>query len=193
MAQQKEMEDFQKKLAQRSEQEAPLQRPVGIVILFVNLLLSVLMIVAGVGLLQVKRYGWLGSVLYGVVCLTMQILALFFNLLYTLPISQRILNEELNNHPTLAPMAGFLHAIFPLTIGFVLLGMIYPAIVLIVMSRPTVRAALRGEPSGPEDDGDRFGPRGRAPDGGQYPPGYGQEPPAGYGYEPDDRFGPSPR
>ena len=188
-AQQQEMQDFQKKIAQRSEQEAPLQRPVGLGIMTVNLLLSVLMIVAGVGLLQVKRYGWWGSVLYGAGSLLTQIFALCFNLLYTLPITQPILDQELKSHPTLAPLAGFMRMIGPLSIGVVFLGMIYPTIVLLIMSRPTVRAAFDGKPTDADDYGDRFGPGGRIPDAGPYPPGYGQEPP-GYGQEPDDRYSP---
>jgi hypothetical protein len=191
--QQKELEDFQKKVAQRAEQEAPLQKPVSFVVLTVNLLLSVLMIVAGVGLIQVRPYGWKGSVFYGVVSLATQVFVLLFSLIYTLPISQRILDEELRNHPALGPIAGFMRLVGPLTIGVALLGMIYPAIVLIVMSRPAVRAAFRGDRGAPDDYGDRFEPGGRAPDAGEYPPGYGQEPPPGYGYEPDDRIGPAPR
>ena len=183
---------FRRRSPSAGQQEAPLQKPVGLVIMTVNLLLSILMIVAGVGLLQVKRYGWWGSVLYGAGSLLTQISALLFNLVYALPITQRILDQELQSHPTLAPLAGFMQMIGPITIGVVVLGMIYPTIVLIIMSRPKVRAAIDGKPAGADDYGDRFGPGGRIPDAGQYPPGYGQDPP-GYGQEPDDRIGPAPQ
>ena len=79
-----------------------------------------------------------------------------------------------------------MQAVLPLTIGVAVLGLIYPAVVLIVMSLSSVRAAFRGEPTGPEDGAGRSDRGDDRP-----PPGYGDAPPR-YG-DPDDRFGSAPR
>lgn len=186
-AQQQEMQDFQQRIKQRTEQELPFQRPAGLAVAVIGLLLSVLLIVSGAGLVQMKSFGWYGSVAYGVASLLIQISSLLYNLLYAMPISQRIMDEELKAHASLAPMAGFMQIIFPMTIAILTLGLIYPAIVLIVMSLPHVRAAFRGETAPPGDDD--FG---RSADEGRREDDYGAYPP-GYGGEPDDRIGPGPR
>ena len=169
--QQKELEDFSKQVQERAANEAPLSKPVNIVLQAVGLLLALLMVVAGFGLLQVKPYGWWGSVVYGVVALITDIFNLLFSLLYALPIARRIIDQELKSHPAAAPLAGFLQMTGPLTISVVILAMIYPAIVLLVMSRPTVRAAIRGEgaPSERDEYGAPYGPAGRAPNGASTP------------------------
>ena len=184
-AQQKELKDFQDRVQQRTQAELPIQRTLAPVNMVIGLLLSVLLIVSGVGLVQMKPFGWYGSVVYGVASLVLQIFMLLFNLLYAMPISQRILDEEIKGHPTLAPMAGIMQAVLPMTIGILVLGMIYPVIVLIIMARPNVRAAFRGELIGSEEFG-RPAEEGRRRDD--------DEPlPPGYGGEPDDRIGPAPR
>ena len=84
-----------------AEQEAPLQKVFAPVRVTLDLLLSVLLIVAGLGLVQMKPFGWWGSVVYGVLSILIQISFLLFTLLYSLPIGQRILEQELQNRPTL--------------------------------------------------------------------------------------------
>ena len=185
--QQQEMQDFQEKLKHRSEQEIPLQSTLAPVNMVLSLLLSVLLLVSGFGLLHVKPFGWWGSVVYGVVGLAMALYSLAFNLVYTLPISQRIMDEELKAHPQVDALAGpAMRAVLPVTsICVPILIMIYPNIVLIIMARSNVRAAFRGELTGSGDAGSPRDEGRRDDDYGQYPPGYGGEP--------DDRFGPGPR
>jgi hypothetical protein len=71
-----------------------------------------------------------------------------------------------------------------------LVGFVYPIIVLILLSRPSIAAAFRGEGAagdyGDYDDyEDRYRRPGRRRDADDYPPGYSPEP--------DDRFGPAQR
>ena len=112
--------------------------------IILNLLTSILLVVAGVGLVKLQPWGWYGSVVYGVARIIIQIYILIFNLLYSLPITGRILEEELRKRPTLQPLAFILQIVTPAAIAVAALGLIYPIIVLIFMSRPNVRAAFRG-------------------------------------------------
>ena len=152
-----------------------------------NLLTSILLVVAGVGLVKLQPWGWYGSVVYGVVRIIIQIYILIFNLLYSLPITGRILEEELRSRPTLQPFAFIFQIVTPIAIASAVLGLIYPIIVLIFMSRPNVRAAFRDQPSEiepVEDFDDEPTERLRREDG------YDDEA-RGYGDDADDRFRPS--
>jgi hypothetical protein len=183
--QQKEMQEMQVRLQQRTEQEAPVQKTLGPVNIVINLVLSLVLVVAGFGLVKMLPWGWWGSVVYAAASILMQIYLILFNLFYSMPISGRILDEELKSRPTLQPLAGFLQLIIPLAIGFAVLGLIYPIIVLIVMSRPKVRAAFnRATADGVDEFEDD--PRDR---GGRREDEYDDEPRGGD--EPDDRFGPA--
>jgi hypothetical protein len=185
--QQKELHEMQERVKQRTEQAAPLTAPFLLVNMVLNLLISLLLVVAGFGLVKMQPWGWWGSVVYSVARIVMQVYILLFNLLYSLPIGGRILEEELKSRPTLQPYAWIFQIITPIAIGVAALGLIYPIIVLIVMSRPKVRAAFNlagtaGVADEYEDDSrDR---RGRRED--EY-----DDEPRGGGGEPDDRFGPA--
>jgi hypothetical protein len=185
--QQIEMQEMQVRVQQRTEQEAPLQKTLAPINMVINLLLSLVLVVAGFGLVKMLPWGWWGSVVYAAASILMQIYLILFNLLYSMPIGGRILDEELKSRPTLQPLAGFLQLIIPLAIGLAVLGLIYPTIVLIVMSRPKVRAAFRGESADADNDDNFDGAatdrRGRREDE------YDEEPRGGG--EPDDRFGPA--
>jgi hypothetical protein len=186
--QQKELHEMQVRVKQRTEQAAPATAPFLQINVVLNLLISLLLVVAGFGLVKMQLWGWWGSVVYGVVRIIMQIYILLFNLLYSLPIGGRILEEELKSQPTLQPYAWIFQIVTPLAIGVAALGLIYPIIVLIVMSRPKVRAAFRGETAdaGRTDDfdDDRMERRGGRED--EYDDELRDQ-----GGAPDDRFGPA--
>jgi hypothetical protein len=184
--QQIDLHDMQVRVQQRSEQAAPLQAQVLMVNLILNLLISLLLVVVGFGLVKMQWWGWLGSIVYGVARIVMQIYTLLFSLLYSLPRTGPILEEELRSRPSLQPMAFVYQIVTPLAIVAAVLGLIYPIIVLIVMSRPKVRAAFRGESIGADHtddfDDDSTDRRGREDDYDDEPRGRG---------DPDDRFGPA--
>jgi hypothetical protein len=185
--QQKDLQEMQTQVQQRTEKEAPLQTPFVLGNIFLNLVISLLLVVAGFGLVKMQPWGWWGSVFYGVARIIMQIYMLLFYLLYSLPLTGRILEEELKSRPTLQPFAWLYQIITPITIVVTALGLIYPIIVLIVMSRPKVRAAFRGETMDADRTDDFDDPtdrRGRRED--EY-----DDEPRGHGGDPDDRFGPA--
>jgi hypothetical protein len=183
--QQIELHEMQVRVKQRTEQAAPLTAPFLRVNMVLNLLISLLLVVAGFGLVKMQPWGLWGSVAYAVARMLMQIYILLFNLLYSLPIGERILGEEMRSRPTLQPFAWIFQIITPIAIGGAALGLIYPIIVLIVMSRPKVRAAFRGESidadRNDDFDDDRTDSRVREDEYDDESRGRG---------EPDDRFGP---
>ena len=181
--QQIDLHDMQVQVQKRSEQAAPLQAPFLMGNVILNLLISLLLVVAGIGLVKMQSWGWLGSVVYGVARIVMQIYILLFSLLYSLPRTGPILEQELRSRPSLQPFAFVYQIVTPLAIGVAALGLIYPIIVLIVMSQPKVRAAFRGEMADADRtddfDDDATDRRGREDE-------YDDAP-----RDPDDRFGPA--
>jgi hypothetical protein len=181
--QQKAARELQERVQARAETEAPWEKALSPYHTAANLLLVLLLVVAGVGLLQMRKWGWWASVAFGVLCLLMQIYLLLFDLLYRYPAESRILEEELQAAAAVAPVPGFvamaLRARLFVPAGLAALFMLYPLIVLLVMILPSVRAAFRGEfphHAAMGYDG------GRGPDGA--PPGAGYDPAwEGYGGE----------
>jgi hypothetical protein len=186
--QQKELHEMQVRVKQRTEQAAPATAPFLQINVVLNLLISLLLVVAGFGLVKMQLWGWWASVVYGVIRIVMQVYILLFNLLYSLPIGERILEEEMKSRPTLQPYVWIFQIVTPVAIAVAALGLIYPIIVLIVMSRPKVRAAFRGETADADRTDDFDDDATDRRDGREDE--YGEEP-RGQGGAPDDRFGPA--
>ncbi len=184
--QQIDLHELQVRIQQRTQQAAPLQAPFLMGNIILNLLISLLLVVAGLGLVKMQMWGWRGSIAYGVARIVMQVYILLFSLLYSLPRTGPILEAELKSRPSLQPFAFVYQIVMPIAIGVALLGLIYPIIVLIVMSRPKVRRAFAGESldadRADDFDDDPTDHRRRDDDYDDEPRGRS---------EPDDRFGPA--
>jgi hypothetical protein len=160
------------------------------------LVISVLMIAAGAGLVLMKPWGRLLSLVYGVSSILTQTVRMIYLFAIFLPVMLAFYDTMLRSGAGGGPPPGVVAGMkFGVVIGMCVafLGYIYPILVLILLLRPSVAAAFRGEPTGREDFGDRYDRGGRDDDYGRPPTGYEQEPPPGYGGEPDDRIGPAPR
>jgi hypothetical protein len=156
-----------------------------------GLALSIALLAAGAGLILMKPWARYLSIAYAIGSILLQGCAMLYMIVYVTPVQVALYDQ-------LPPMAGIPPAqqqsmttmsktIAGCTPFGAVLGLIYPAAVLIVMLLPSVAAAFRGESAGPEDEANRYDQTGDRP-----PPGYGDAPP-GYGGEPDDRFGSAPR
>jgi hypothetical protein len=110
-----------------------------------DLLISFIMIIGGIGLLKLRPWGRQLSIIYGLLSIAVKIFGIVYALAFTMP----AVNEFLRLHQpsnqeeqmVLAFMKTF--SIFPPFIG--LLFMIYPIVVLVIMFRPAIAAAFRGE------------------------------------------------
>ena len=162
---------------------APYWKVITMAFTIVDILISVVMIIAGFGLLQMRPWGRSLSLFYAGASIVFQIGRLLFSLCYLLPTLTAFYDSFLATAapgPQTQTMAIMRPFLYPLSL-LGLVGLIYPIVVFVIMLRPSVAAAFRGAPTVP-DDADRPEPT---------PTGYGDAAP-GYG-DPDDRFGAAPR
>src|SRR5262245_19254003 len=127
-----------------------------------GLLLSIIMIAGGVGLVRVEAWGRLLTIVYAFVSIVLKIAGLAYGIAFIFPIMSEF-TEELKRQPNLPPGTAE-GAQIGLMIGIVFAfgTIVYPIIVLIIMFRPNVVAAFRGEMVQPafQDYDDRY-PQGR--------------------------------
>jgi hypothetical protein len=108
--------------------------------------LSVCLIVAGIGLLQMGPWARMLSMVYAVVSILYKIGSIVYMALYFLPAMQALAKEFAGDDP-ISHFTGFIMQVSSYGAIAMLLGaMIYPIFVLIAMLVPSVAAAFRGEP-----------------------------------------------
>jgi hypothetical protein len=155
-AEMKQMQDEMQKAMESGAGSKAVQ--IGTVIL--DLAISIIMIVSGIGLLQLRPWGRSLSILYAILSIALKI----FEAVYAFAVTGPTINEFINTHTASGPEQEFMFtvmrmvAIIPPIIQLVC--MIYPIVVLIIMFRPSVTAAFRnggstatvGGPSGEEPE-----------------------------------------
>ena len=154
------MERLQKRLQEAMEQ-APGQKVFQLVSLGVNFTLSVMLIVAGIGLLQMRSWArWL-SVVYAVVDLVYLAATVVFYFVVTQPAMEGVRQELENIDPGMAQLFQTIFAVGSVVAPLVTL--IYPTVVLIIMLLPGVGRAFHGPPPerepGDEDRPDYYDDR----------------------------------
>jgi hypothetical protein len=170
------------------DSNVPFWREVSLSFAVVGLALSIVLLVGGIGLLHMKPWARFLSIGYAAGSIVLQCCSLFYTIVYVTPV-QIALYDQMPPPPGMAAAQAQTIASMSKTVAGCsqfagLLGLIYPLIVLIIMSLPKVRAAFRGETL----DADRIDdfdddPRGRRED--EY-----DDEPRGRA-DPDDRFGPA--
>ena len=117
--------------------ENPVYRTINMVMLALGFIATVVLVVAGIGLLQFKSYGRVLSMGYAVYALVSALLGFIVTTMFvTMP-----LMERMNALPDGPAKTG---AIFGIVGGYVglVVGLIYPSLLLYFMTRPNVVAAL---------------------------------------------------
>jgi hypothetical protein len=121
-----------------------------------GLVLSGFMIVAGVGLVQMRPWGRFLSIVYAVVSIVTHIGEDIYNFGYVVPGMQSLMRDAAAKEPQLAK-TGF----GSMMESFVMIGpalqallIIYPIVVLIIMLLPSVRAAFLAPPVAPRSADD---------------------------------------
>jgi hypothetical protein len=128
---------------QKALESGPAFHAVQIGTIVVDLAVSLIMIVSGIGLLQLRPWGRRLSIIYAILSIGLKIFEAAYSLLFTLP----LVNEFVNTHAAKSQEEQFamnimrMVAIAPPIVQLVC--MIYPIIVLFIMSRPKVRVAFR--------------------------------------------------
>ncbi|HEV3083396.1 MAG TPA: hypothetical protein VGY66_26670 [Gemmataceae bacterium] len=112
-----------------------------------TLVLSIMLIVSGIGLLRMQLWGRVLALVYGTVSILSHIAVLVYMFMVNVPVAQAFA-EKMAAKGEQEKMMGSLMQ-FGIYVGMAvpIVSMIYPAIVLILMLRPAVAAAFRGEPA----------------------------------------------
>jgi hypothetical protein len=141
-----------------------------------SLVLSVLMIVAGFGLVRMRPRGRTLSIVYATLSILTTLLSFVYNLVVAMPVMPGVMEQMLptgaagpGNPQQAQAMQNMMRSIFNMSyyagLATPFIQMIYPVSVLIVMYLPRVRAAFReGPPTAAEvvpDETDRFEARER--------------------------------
>jgi hypothetical protein len=138
-----------------------------------NLVLNVLLIIAGIGLLTVQSWGRVLSICYSILTIVIKIGSLIFTLAIVNPATERWQQDYLRRHPGIGGADAMGNNAFN-SVSSVLgavLGMAYCVVLLIMMLLPSVSAALAGrgrrddyDLDRPEDEDEDLGRERRRPD-----------------------------
>ena len=141
--------EMQEEMMRLTEQKIPHGNTVQIAMSSVSLLFGVILVVAGFGLLKVRPWARIVSILYGIVDLLLGILHLVWTLAVHLPgqgeVMQEMVAKEGQDQEMLKQMAQYSQMGGPLAVGWILFMMLYPLVVLVVMFWPSVAAAFHAD------------------------------------------------
>jgi hypothetical protein len=127
-------------------ENVPGQKAVTAVQLVVDLALSVMLVVAGIGLLRMRPWARSLSLVYAPLSILFHIFSLVWALGFVMPVVQEVVAAELAKNPPPQDAAALMGARIGMIAG--LLGqvtVIYPIVVLCILLSPSVAAAFRGE------------------------------------------------
>lgn len=158
--------DPQELMKQVQERMPSYIQTAGIAFGAVDVILSIMLIIAGIGLLQMRSWGRILSILYAVVSILIKIAFAVYTFILVMPVSREVnqvmfqqLRAQAKNPQEqammqammgMADMMSMLQAVVPL------ITMVYPIVVLVIMFLKSTRQAFAGEvlPIG-EDEYDR--------------------------------------
>jgi hypothetical protein len=157
-------------IERRFEAEIPFYKAAQYAEMGVGVLLSVLMVASGAGLLNRQPWGRSLAIVYAILSICYHAVDLVYGLAFVLPVMNTVF-DAVAAKAGASGAAGFMKA-FAMVIMFVGAAFtLYPIIILVIMLRPGVKAALAGgEPlGGPPDYDDRArGPIGDVPPDDRY-------------------------
>ena len=141
-----QQQQFQDEM-QKATESGPAYKVVQYGQIVLDLVVSLTMIISGIGLLQLRPWGRHLSIVYALLSIALKLFGVVYTLAFTLP----AINEFLRSHQPSGPeeqmFLSFMRifSLFPPILGLVF--MIYPIAVLVIMFRPSIAAAFRGEES----------------------------------------------
>jgi hypothetical protein len=112
-----------------------------------NIVLSILLIVSGIGLLNMASWGRILSFVYAALSILSNLALVVMMLMVNVPLAQEFADKVSGQGPEVQLVATLVKAGVYVGIIVPIASMIYPAIVLILLVRPSVAAAFRGETS----------------------------------------------
>jgi len=113
----------------------------------IGLFVSLLLIVAGIGLFQLREWARKASIVYGIYGLVSGLLGLCVNLFYVTPLLEQLLKETTNEIERAGIIGGMAGGIIGVGIA-----LIYPILVLIFMNRRVLKEAIDDVEYGEEEE-----------------------------------------
>jgi hypothetical protein len=110
-----------------------------------GLVLSLLLIISGIGLLLMQAWARALSFVYAALSILSHVAHLVYLIAVTLPAAQPILKQISARGPDEQVLAGLMNFGMYVELAVPIISLVYPAIVFMVMLRPNVAAAFRGE------------------------------------------------
>jgi hypothetical protein len=142
--QEKEMVEFQQSLPTIQDKQ-----PGGKVVQYaqagLDLVLSVVMIVSGIGLLQMQAWGRLLAIGYSVVSLLQKVFGIVYAVAFTIPATNQLIETFAPKFPPAQTMASLFRMIAYATPIVMLVIAVYPTLVLIFMLKGSTARALRSD------------------------------------------------
>jgi hypothetical protein len=107
-------------------------------------LLTLALLVSGVGLIRLRSWGWWLALLYGCFSFLHKIAVGIYSVVFLLPLYRDFPTDTMLRNTDAVSTAGTVTAIVMVAMPFILA--IYPTAVLVVLCQPKVTAAFRREP-----------------------------------------------
>jgi hypothetical protein len=149
-------QDLSVRLQKHLEQQVPHNIAAQYAGLGIDLVLSVMLLSAGIGLLSMRKWARTLSIVYAPISILVKLFTLGFFLFVTWPVLSAFLDAEAKVTPpgpaatqiTIAKVSAFAGVIFNSVL------MVYPIVVLFVLLNPSVRAAFTQQSGARRDDED---------------------------------------
>ncbi len=151
-------QDLGIRLQKHLEQQVPYNATIQYVSLFIDLILSIMLLTAGMGLLSMRNWARSLSFVYAGLSILMKLFAIVFFLFITWPIMSAFLDAEsrvVPAGPAGAAIRTQITVVKASPIATVILTAVlavYPIVVLFVLLNPSVRRAFAEQPGADRDD-----------------------------------------
>lgn len=153
LGQQQGQQKMQAEMEKQMDEKLPAANAVQYGGMAIDAVLSFMLIAGGIGLLKMASWARTLSLVYAALSLLHKLFGAIYSIAFMIPLMTEIkplLIEEMRTDPQVTPqMAESLATLVGMTgyfsLAVVVVTMLYPTIVLIIMLRPSVAAAFRGE------------------------------------------------
>ena len=156
---QKEQQEMQERMEKLQREKLPGYPATQYLSLGFDMVLSILMIVGGIGLVMMKSWGRMLSLAYAGLSILYHIYSLVYAYAFVVPLLNTFFEEEAARNKALAPMVSAMKAVVIASPVLGAIVVIYPIVVIIIMMLPSVSAAFRAKPEleAPADEYDEGG------------------------------------
>jgi hypothetical protein len=136
-------------LAQRMQRyvqaECPYYTPYAVASLTLGLILSVMLIAAGIGLFSMRPWSRKLSLAYAVGSVALSLAGLIYMLAFFVPATSSFCDQTAQEFPASAPFLVMMRVTAWASAVFIPVGMAYPIVVFVLFRRPHVVAAFAGQ------------------------------------------------